>query len=325
MKFPLRLTICLLVLMMLLSVAAFAAPAPESGFAFCVADTSLRPEPESLDALAALSAGKPVRVLGLDRTWAFVSCKGQVGYVPTALLSGLPEGDMSLGVGFAWFDETNVLASPAADSPLVARLNMGTAAAITGVYGGYYQLGNANGEAVGYVARQDLLLQDYPGSAWEADFIAGTKLLTQDTPIYLGKDKDVQALADELVNLAMEYLGCPYRWGGSGPSSFDCSGFVSYVYRQFGYTLERVANDIYLENGTLVSLENLQAGDVVCFTNTYSTRAACSHVGIYIGDGQFIHASERGVKISQIDGDYYLDHFLCGKRILATGAVTPAA
>ena len=325
MKFPLRLTVCLFVLMLLLSVAAFAAPPPESGFAVCAADTNLRPEPESMESLSAIPAGKPVRVLGLDRTWAWVSWKGQVGYVPTALLSGLPEGDMSLGVGFAWFDDTDVLASPTADSPLVARLSMGTAAAVTGVYGTYYQLGNANGEAVGYVARQDILLQDYPGSVWEADFIARTKLLTQDTPIYLGRSKDVQVLGDELVNLAMEYLGCPYRWGGNGPSSFDCSGFVGYVYRQFGYSLERVANDIYLENGTEVGLDNLQAGDVVCFTNTYGTRASCSHVGIYIGDGQFIHASERGVKISKIDGDYYLDHFLCGKRILGTNAVAAAA
>ena len=143
--------------------------------------------------------------------------------------------------------------------------------------------------------------------------------------MYLGQSKDVQALAEELVTLAMDYIGCPYRWGGCGPSSFDCSGFVCYVFEQFGYSLERVANDIYQENGKEVGLGDLRVGDVVCFTNTYSTRAACSHVGIYIGDGQFVHASERGVKISQLDGDYYLDHFLCGKRILGTDTMTTAA
>ena len=327
MKFPLRLTAIVLLLLLVLPTAVLAAPASgqESGFAVCIADTSLRPEPESLEAMTSVLAGKSVRVLALDRAWAWVSCKGQVGYLPTALLTGLPEGDMSLGVGFAWFDGTDVLAAPASDSPLVARLSLGTAAAVTGVYGEYYQLGNANGESIGYVARQELLLQDYPCNPWEADFIARTRLLTEDTPIYLGQSKDVQALAEDLVSLAMDYIGCPYRWGGSGPSSFDCSGFVCYVFEQFGYSLERVANDIYLENGVQVSLGDLRIGDVICFTNTYGTRAACSHVGIYIGDGQFVHASERGVKISQLDGDYYLDHFLCGKRILGMDTVTTAA
>lgn len=117
--------------------------------------------------------------------------------------------------------------------------------------------------------------------------------------------------ASEVVDLAMQYLGYPYCYGGSSPSGFDCSGFVRYVYSQFGCSLNRTAS-AQMSNGTSVSMSELQPGDLVFFLKSGSGASRASHVGIYIGGGQFIHAStsSTGVIISDMDSAYYTTGFV---------------
>jgi cell wall-associated NlpC family hydrolase len=111
-----------------------------------------------------------------------------------------------------------------------------------------------------------------------------------------------------VVGIAMQYLGVPYVWGGSTPRGFDCSGFVSYVFAQIGIS---VPHSSYAQfgMGTAISINALQPGDLVFFTGA-------SHVGIYIGGGQFIHAPHTGdvVKISSLSG-YYSSNFAGARRI----------
>jgi cell wall-associated NlpC family hydrolase len=111
-----------------------------------------------------------------------------------------------------------------------------------------------------------------------------------------------------VVGIAMRYLGVPYVWGGSTPRGFDCSGFVSYVFAQIGVSVPHSSYAQY-GMGTPVSISELQPGDLVFFTGA-------SHVGIYIGGGQFIHAPHTGdfVKISSLSG-YYSSNFVGGRRI----------
>ena len=94
----------------------------------------------------------------------------------------------------------------------------------------------------------------------------------------------------------------------TGANTFDCSGFTSYVYKHFGYTLNRTSTD-QRSNGTAVKKANLQAGDIVCFSG---------HVGIYVGDGKFIHAanSKKGVIISSLSESYYSKNYITARRIL---------
>ena len=115
-----------------------------------------------------------------------------------------------------------------------------------------------------------------------------------------------------MVDLAKQYLGTPYVWGGTTTSGFDCSGYTKYVYAQLGYTLNRTAAQ-QLSNGSAVT--NLQVGDLVFFNNTYSSSLAATHVGIYTGDNQFIHAAAGGVKITDLSDSFYASRYVGARRI----------
>lgn len=119
--------------------------------------------------------------------------------------------------------------------------------------------------------------------------------------------------SSSIVSVAQNYLGVPYVWGGTSPSGFDCSGFTQYVFRQCGYSINRTAAAQY-SNGSYVSYDSLQSGDLVFFANTYSA-SGITHVGIYIGGGQFIHAANGGVKISSLSESYYSSRYYGARRI----------
>lgn len=110
-----------------------------------------------------------------------------------------------------------------------------------------------------------------------------------------------------VVATAKQYLGCKYVYGGTTPSGFDCSGFTQYVYKQCGVSLNRTS-DAQASNGTAVSKSNLQPGDLVIFTG---------HVGIYIGNNQFIHAANpsKGVITTSLSDSYYTKTYKTARRI----------
>ncbi len=120
-------------------------------------------------------------------------------------------------------------------------------------------------------------------------------------------------LSRSIVSQSMQYLGVPYVFGGTSPSGFDCSGYVMYIFAHMGISLPRTA-DVQFEVGTPVSTHELMPGDLVFFS-TYLPGA--SHVGIYVGDGNFIHASSsRGVTISSLGQSYYSSCYLGARRVI---------
>ncbi len=128
-------------------------------------------------------------------------------------------------------------------------------------------------------------------------------------------DRTSSAKGQEVVEYAKKYLGYKYRYGGSSPSTgFDCSGFTSYVYKQFGYTLNRTAAG-QTSNGISVEWDKLEAGDLLIFSNSSQTYG---HVGIYMGDGNFIHSVQTGtpVSITSLWGTNYGKRLKVARRII---------
>ncbi len=127
------------------------------------------------------------------------------------------------------------------------------------------------------------------------------------------------AASGDVASFAVQFVGARYRWGGSSPSTgFDCSGFTSYVYRQFGVNLPRSAaaqfNTAY--GASVGSMENLAPGDLMFFRNTGGQRGI-SHVAIYIGGGRMVHAMtpRYGVQVSSIWGSYWTSRYYGAIRV----------
>lgn len=120
----------------------------------------------------------------------------------------------------------------------------------------------------------------------------------------------------QVAALAAEYLGVPYRYGGSSPSGFDCSGFAMYLYRQFGYSLPHTASGQYANCGYKVSKSELQPGDLVFFSSNGSG-GSINHVGIYVGGGNVIHArySIGKVYTNNLSETYYARNYVGAIRI----------
>src|SRR5471030_1211923 len=117
---------------------------------------------------------------------------------------------------------------------------------------------------------------------------------------------------NEVVNYAYKFLGKPYVYGAAGPNAFDCSGLTQYVYNKFGVGLSRTTYT-QVGEGTKVKISDLRAGDLVFF----NTEGSISHVGIYIGDGEFIHAPRTGkpVMVSSLSDGYYSARYATARRI----------
>ncbi len=118
----------------------------------------------------------------------------------------------------------------------------------------------------------------------------------------------------QLVAEAKKHLGAPYLWGAEGPDRFDCSGLMQYAAKQLGINLPRVARD-QAKAGTAVDKNDLQAGDLVYFQG--DGKDYISHIGMYVGDGKFIHSPRTGdvVKISSLSESYYQKTYSGARRI----------
>jgi cell wall-associated NlpC family hydrolase len=123
-------------------------------------------------------------------------------------------------------------------------------------------------------------------------------------------DKPVQNDEVEVLTIARDLLGTPYVWAGSTPEGFDCSGFIYYAFNKAGMKMGRYSSEGYYNRAYYVN--DPQPGDLVFFENTY--KPGISHMGIYLGNNEFIHASDSGVTITNLDNPYYKKHFEGFKR-----------
>ena len=115
-----------------------------------------------------------------------------------------------------------------------------------------------------------------------------------DVPSYTGSD----VAGEILIELAKQYVGTPYVYGGMSPSGFDCSGFVKYCYTLMNTEINRIACD-QAKNGVEVSREDMKPGDILCFESAIGS-GYIGHTGIYVGNGYFIHSPRAGYSVEVI-------------------------
>lgn len=238
--------------------------------------------------ITTLSEGTEMTILGITDGWCEMDWAGQYGYVKADYVSvdGIPLVDPR---GVVTGDCVNVRDTASTDGGIVTKVYAGSIVDLIALENGWYKV-SVDG-TVGYI-RSDFL-RVYAGDAGSG-------------------------LGSDIVASAMDYLGAPYVYGGSSSRGFDCSGFTMYIFGLYGYSLPHSATSQWYDSGTYVDQRSdLQPGDLVLFCDpSRSNGKACSHVGIYVGGGEFIHASSSGgVKISSLDDNYYNTYYVGGKRV----------
>lgn len=225
-------------------------------------------------------AGGKVKVIENNQGWAKVQlADGSVGYISADYINVT---DFANHTGYITGSIVNIREGIGTDYKVIGTVSFGQSVTITGENTGWFHI-IYNGMN-GYVCGE-----------------------------YVSMEKQQQLdKASSLITEAKTHLGKPYVYGGSGPYSFDCSGFTSYVYRKLGYELNRTAAGQY-SNGVWVSRDQLMPGDLVMFGNSY-----INHVGIYVGNNSFIHAENgrTGVTITSLDAAYYNTRYVGARRII---------
>ena len=157
------------------------------------------------------------------------------------------------------------------------------------------------------IASLDPVFSRYLGT----DLVVASRMDTWPMPLSVGT---VSVSGDDVVHQAEDYIGTPYRSGGTTPGGMDCSGLVFNVYRSFGIALPRTSRD-QSRFGREINRSQLQPGDLVFFN---TSGRGVSHVGIYSGRGEFIHASTRArrVRFDRLDNKYFRKRFVVARRVL---------
>ena len=276
---------------MLLAATALAADIATG--AGCTTGSSLRLRAEpSTSASVVTTLDKSVAVAILDDSvdgWYKIAYNGSTGYVSADYLN-VDQDNVFTTYGRVNSDGVNVRSDASTDSSVLATIEEDAIVTVNGLVDGWYDVTCEYGTE-GYI-RSDFL--DLTESSSSNSDIAAT---------------------------AKQYLGTGYVYGGASPRGFDCSGFTMYIYKQFGYSLPHSATSQWLSGlGTKIySISELQPGDLVFFNDpSRNAGKACSHAGIYTGDGQFIHSSSSrsgGVIVSSLTSGYYNTYFVGGIHV----------
>ena len=259
--------------------------------------------------LGTLEYKEKVTVLSTSNGWAKINYNGQTGYVSSSYLqTTVPGGTTSENNNSS---TTTTVKYVNATSGLNVRSGAGTSYSKIGSLD-YKEkvtvLSTSNGWAkINYKGQAGYVSSSYLQSTVPSGSTSNS-----------GSNNSVSASASSVIAYAKTLLGKPYVWGAQGPNSFDCSGFTYYVFKnKAGIILPRTSS-AQSKYGTYVSRNNLRAGDLVFFDTNGANNGQVSHVGLYIGNGQMIHASysQKKIVIDNFNSSYFKRTFVNGRRVL---------
>lgn len=251
----------------------------------------------SYSILFMLNSGTSLDVISEINGWYKVNYNGSSGYMSAQYITVSDGSSSGSNVeamdvpGRVTENYVRVRTGPSTNYSIITMLNAGTSLRIVGKTDGWYKI-EYNGIS-GYMS---------------ADYVTETTGSSSSTPSSKGQ---------EIADFARQYVGYSYVYGGASPwTGFDCSGLMYYVYGQFGYSIQRGAGSQYAYSGVYVDKSELQPGDLVFFSD--NGFVSVTHVGMYLGDGQFVHASnpQSGVRLDSLDSSYYSKVYYGAKRII---------
>ena len=282
--------------------------------------------------LASAPAGEVVIVEGKVGNWYKVIYNLYEGYMSSDYLNVVSAENVELGYGMVNDTQVNMRSGPGTSYKSLGKFTKGEKAYIIGINNCWYKV--IYNDTICYIRSDYLDVTEIPyenrdsakkplffvdgkstGIAVSAEALNGgtvaPDLPDKEEPVVPDVPASDQAAA--IIATAKKYLGVPYKWGGTSPSGFDCSGFTQYVFKAHGITLPRTVASQYAL-GTKVTKAELIPGDLVFFYAR--NKDVIGHVGIYIGDNQFIHASSKGIAITSLSSTYYINHYYGCRRIL---------
>ena len=313
-----------------LSLSAAAAGTQMYGIGFVNSDSlRLRSEPSTDSSVwAVASKNECVVVIGQSGDWYHVNYNLKEGYMHKSFLDVLTRENAELGYGKVTGTSVYLRSGPGTAYRAVGAVSKGSKCYIIGLNQGWYK--------VIYVSRLCNIRSDYgeltespyenkassnsplffrrgksTGTVPSASALNGSSMETPETSS--GGTTGLSFTGQSIVAEAQKYLGVPYVFGGASPAGFDCSGLVYYVLKTLGYAPNRTPEAQYA-HGTYVTKADLLPGDLVFFSGNGST---ITHVGIYAGNGQFIHApnSRSTVSYASLSSGYWSDHFFGARRV----------
>lgn len=270
-----------------------------TGTVKCSSSVNFRSAPNtSSTSYGELKNGTKVNVVGVSSGWYKVTYNGKTGYIhpdyitlasSSAGTAIAPSNTVTSTTGTAGTvkcsSSVNLRSEANTSSSILAELKNGTAVTVLSTSNGWSKVSYAG--TTGYIS---------------ADYLVTASSGTAINPSNTAASVSISAKRQSVLNYAAQFLGVPYVYGGSTPSGFDCSGLTSYVFKNTVGSIPRVAQAQY-DATTRVSRDDLLPGDLVFFG---SSTSSISHVGIYVGSNQFIHAPSTGdvVKYSSLTGSY---------------------
>lgn len=252
--------------------------------------------------IGTIPSGARVAVIDNTDEWYHVAYNGAIGYVSAEYIQQAEDGDVELGTGTIQSDSVNIRTSPNMDADVMLQLNTDDCVDVNGIVDGWYRI--AIDDTAGYIY---------------ADYLSFDRKMTDTKAVHhqrAATEEESSADADKLLSFADLFLGTAYRYGGSTPSTgFDCSGFTTYVYREaLGISLPRTSSQQSQTYTRISTIDELKPGDLVFFGTGFTV----NHVGIYAGEGEFIHSPHTGsfVKYDSLTSGTYNQRFMWGGRVL---------
>ena len=337
MKITQRITTMVLAVLLLLgnlTITASAADGIMYGIGFVNA-SSLRLRSEASTASSIVdtaSRDECVVVISKEGPWYKVNYNLQIGYMHEDYLDVATKENAELGYGKITGSGVNLRSGPSTSRSVVTVSAKGDSCYIIGLNEGWYKV--IYKENICYIRSDYVDLTEIPyenqdskntpkffrrgsstGVTPSAAALNGNSSASSQPSVQVSSvTKTTAASGSKILAESQKYLGVPYVSGGASPSGFDCSGFVYYVLKQLGYSPYRTPDSQY-KMGTYVEKADLKAGDIVFFSGTGAS--GLSHVGIYAGGGQFIHApnSRSTVSYSDLTSGYWANHYYGARRM----------